>query len=640
LKYVKPWQPKRLYWNAWRGLIERKDRNLSDYIQLDLGAFNPLLGKSYNELAAESRSMHKSQGFGMSPRRGEEINYFVYLKGDSAKNNLFEGIDLSWNRVKGAVKLSQILGQIEKEYDPENPSASLPKLLEAYSEMDKLNDDYWVPLKKKELLDIIRSAAGIWTDAFADNYLFTPGDSVKISAGIVKRSNYPLTLKEISISYQNTPAALNKVLQKNDYFKADEKIKLPVNINFTQPFWLAKPHSEGIYNVTDQQLIGKPQNDPALNTDFILSDGKNDFSFSVPVQFHWTDPVHGEEYRPLEIAPDVAININDKLYLFPDSKSKPVSVNIINNKDISEGELYLQASDGWKIEPPKYDYKMNNKGDEKSFTFLVTPPSVQSETTLKAIVRTDGKEFSQGMIRINYPHIPIQTLFPPAEVKLIRLNINKTISNIGYIMGSGDIIPEYLRQLGYNVKLISDDDLDSAENLNKFDAIITGIRAYNTRERLVVDQAKLMDYVKNGGTLVVQYNTVSDLITDNIGPYPFSLSHDRITVEDSPVSFDNPSSPLLNYPNKISKDDFEGWVQERGLYFSNKWDEHYKTVISGNDPGELPLKGGLLYTQYGKGVFIYTGYSWFRQIPAGIPGALRFFINIISAKQNGQQSAG
>ncbi|HSD64214.1 MAG TPA: PIG-L family deacetylase, partial [Ignavibacteriaceae bacterium] len=635
LKYVKPWQPRRLYWNAWRSLLEKKHEDISDAIQIDLGAYNPLLGKSYNEIAAESRSMHKSQGFGMSARRGEELNYFVQLKGDSAKS-MFEGIDLTWKRVKGGEKVGNILGEIEKEYNPENPSASLPKLLEALYEMNKLDDKFWVPIKKKELLDVIRNAAGIWIEAFADDYIFTPGDSVKISSGIVKRSDYPLTLKEVKVNYLNSPQNLNMNLQDNIYIKAEENIKLPVDIAYTQPYWLSKPHGLGTYNVSEQMLIGKPQNDPPLTAEFILSDGKSDFTLSVPVLYHWTDPVHGEEFRPIEIAPEIAVNITDKLYLFNNNDSKPVTVDLINNKKGLQGKLSLNIPDGWKSVPSEYDYKLDKKGDEKSFTFKVTSPPGQSETTVRAVATTSGQEFTQGMISINYPHIPVQTLFPPAEAKLIHLNINKTINNIGYIMGSGDVIPEFLVQLGYKVHMITDAELDSAVDLNKYDAIVTGIRAYNTRARLAIDQPKLMEYVENGGTLVVQYNTTSDLVTDNIGPYPFSLSHDRITVEDSPVSFDNSSSSLLNYPNKISKEDFDGWVQERGLYFANKWDQHYKTVISGNDPGEAPLKGGILYTEYGKGVFIYTGYSWFREIPAGVPGAFRIFVNLISAKQNEQ----
>ncbi len=635
LKYVKTWQPKRLYYNvmSWR----RSSTDESHDIKIDLGAYNPLLGKSYTEIAAESRSMHKSQGFGVSARRGEQINYFQYLEGDTAKTDLFEGIDLTWNRVKGSSKVSALLKEVEQEYNPQDPAASLPKLIKAYSELKKLNDDYWVPLKKKELLEVIRGAAGLWLEADADSYSYVPGDSVKISASVVNRSGYPIKLKSVSVSYQATPDNVDRILSGNEMLKYDETSVLPADVSITQPYWLMKPHGKGAYTVDDQQMIGKASKDPPLTAQFTMTAGTTDFTMDVPVFYHWTDPVHGEEYRPIVIAPPVSINLSDNIYLFTDNSAEPVTVKLKSNTGNANGKLRLQVPDGWKIQPASYEYSFTEKGKEKIFTFSVTPPKGQTESTLQAVAEEDGKVITRGVVTIDYPHIPIQTLFPPAQAKLLRLNIKKTISNIGYIMGSGDKIPEYLRQLGYSVKMLSDAELDTAD-LSSFDAIVTGIRAYNTRDRLVQDQPRLMNYVKDGGTLVEQYNTTAHLELDNIGPYPFSLSHDRITVEEAPISFVNPSLPVLNYPNKITQDDFTGWVQERGLYFADQWDPRYQVVLSGNDPGEQPLDGGMLYADYGKGVYIYTGYSWFRQIPAGVPGAFRFFVNMISAKQNGTQA--
>jgi LmbE family N-acetylglucosaminyl deacetylase len=633
LKFVKPWQPKRLYWNAWLPLLKSRKEDLSKLIKIDLGAYNPLLGKSYTEIAAESRSMHKSQGFGVSANRGEQINYFQYMEGEQAKGDLFDGIDLSWSRVKGGEKVGNILNEVEKEFNPENPSISLQKLLEAYTELNKLKDDYWVPLKKKELLNVIRSAAGIWIEALANDYSFTPGDSVTISTGIVNRSKFPLTLKDVSITYQDNPLVQNQLLKDNEFINSKITISLPQNISYTQPYWLVNPPERGTYTIDDQQLIGKPENDPALKADFTLLDGKTEFTLSTPVLYHWTDPVHGEEYRPIAIAPAVVINFTDKVYLFPDDSSKSIKVSLTSNRNEVNGKLSLNVPNGWKIEPANQNFSFNKKGEERPFSFMVTPSKNQSDVKLNAIADVNGKKISRGMQTIDYPHIPIQTVFPPAEVKLVRLNINKTINNIGYVMGSGDVIPEYLQQLGYNVQLLSDDDLDTI-NFQKFDSIIMGVRAYNTRDRLTAEQSKLLNYIENGGTLVVQYNTSFNLVVDNIGPYPLTLSHDRITVEDAPLKFLHPDDPLLNYPNKITEKDFDDWVQERGLYFANKWDNHYRTVLAGNDPGESPLEGGLLYTIYGKGIFIYTGFSWFRQIPAGVPGAFRIFINLISAKQN------
>ncbi len=633
LKYVKTWQPKRLFWNAWPSLVDRKDVDQSKLIKIDLGAYNSLLGKSYTEIAAESRSMHKSQGFGVSAIRGEQVNFFKFLEGDTAKTDLFEGIDLTWNRVKGSGKVSTLLKVVERDYNPEDPAASLPKLIEAYSELNKLDDDYWIPLKKKELIDVIKAAAGIWLEADADSYSYTAGDSVKISVSAVNRSGYPIKLKSISVTHQTSADNVNRAMNKNEMTKYDESAVLPADVSITQPYWLVKPHGKGAYTVDDQQLIGKASNDPPLTAEFTLTAGTTDFTMEIPVLYQWTDPVHGEEYRPIEITPPVSINISNGIYLFTDNTAKSITVKLTSNTDKASGKLRLQVPGGWKSEPGEYQYSISKKGTEKNFTFKVTPPEGASESTLQAVAEEDGKEITRGIVTIDYPHIPVQTLFPPAEAKLIRLNIKKTINNIGYIMGSGDMIPEYLRQLGYNVNLLSDAELDTAE-LTTYDAIISGIRAYNTRERLAQDQPRLMNYVKDGGTFLVQYNTSFNLVTENIGPYPFSLSHDRITVEEAPITFMNPLHPVLNYPNIITQEDFSGWVQERGLYFADKRDPRYQVVLSGNDPGEKPLDGGMLYAEYGKGVFIYSGYSWFRQIPAGVTGAFRFFVNMISAEQN------
>ncbi len=634
LKYVKTWQPKRLYYNV---MPWRTNTDVSKQIKIDPGAYNPLLGKSYTEIAAESRSMHKSQGFGVSARRGEQVNYFEYLEGDTAKTDLFERIDLTWNRVKGSGKVSSLLKQVEQEYDPDDPAASLPKLIEAYSELNKLNDDYWVPLKRKELLEVIRGAAGLWLEADADSYLYVPGDSVKIDASVVNRSGYPLRLKSVSITYKSSADDINRTLNKNEVVNYKEAAVLPSDVSITQPYWLVKPHGKGAYTVDDQQMIGKASNDPPLTAQFILTAGETDLPLNVPVLYHYTDPVHGEEYRPIVIAPPVSINLTDYIYLFSDNMTRPVSVKLKSNTADAQGRLRLEVPDNWKVEPEGFNYSIAEKGKEKSFTFNITPPETQTESTLQASAEEDGKEITRGIVTIDYPHIPMQTLFPPAQAKLLRLNINKTVNNIGYIMGSGDMIPEYLKQLGYNVHLLSDAELDTAE-LAGFDAIVTGIRAYNTRDRLVQDQPRLMNYVKNGGTMVVQYNTTAHLEINDIGPYPFTISHDRITVEEAPITFVNPSLPVLNYPNKITEDDFKGWVQERGLYFADRWDPRYQVVLSGNDPGEQPLDGGMLYADYGKGLFMYTGYSWFRQIPAGVPGAFRFFVNMISARQNGSKA--
>jgi hypothetical protein len=262
----------------------------------------------------------------------------------------------------------------------------------------------------------------------------------------------------------------------------------------------------------------------------------------------------------------------------------------------------------------------------------VTPASGPSAATVRAVVEVGGVSYGQSPVRIDHPHIPIQTLLPPAEARLVRTDIRRTGTRVAYLMGSGDQVPEALGQLGYQVTLLDDDEVENAD-LARFDAIVVGVRAYNTRPRLRTLQPRLLDYVSNGGRLVAQYNTSDEALNDRLGPYPFKISRDRVTVEEAPVQFVE-SHPLMSRPNKIGATDFDGWVQERGLYFASTWDStRYETPLACNDPGEKPLAGGLLYARYGKGVFIYTTYDWFRELPAGVPGAYRLFANLVSANK-------
>jgi hypothetical protein len=300
------------------------------------------------------------------------------------------------------------------------------------------------------------------------------------------------------------------------------------------------------------------------------------------------------------------------------------------------GLLHFQIGDGWKISPSNSQFTLEKKYDEKVLTFKISPILNQAETELKIIATVNGKDYSKSLVEISYPHIEHQVYFPESKIKLVKLDVKKDGNKIGYVMGSGDEIPDCLRDLGYQVTLITDDMLQ-ADNFAQYDAIVVGVRAYNTRERLKYDQPKLLDYVRNGGTLIVQYAIPSGLQTENIGPYPFKLSQDRITDEDAKIGFVNPNHPLLNFPNKITEKDFENWIQERGLYFANQWDPKYQPIFSAHDPGEKDLTGGTIFTHFGKGVFIYTGFSWFRELPAGVPGAYRIFANMISAgKYNGK----
>jgi LmbE family N-acetylglucosaminyl deacetylase len=642
LKYVHLWQPKRLFWNRFTFQpVKPDDPSVAKSLRLDIGAFNPLLGRSYTEIAAESRSMHKSQGFGAAERRGSFLNYFDQLAGDPANADLFEGIDTSWSRYAGGEAIGKVLQQASDTFDPKNPAKTIPLLLQAYDLLDRLRaggawaNTPWTDVKMRDLQMAIRACAGISIDAAAGDSSVTAGSSIPVSVTVINRSDYPFTLSMVASRYADPSKGVNAPLLNNVPVKTDLSVKLPADFPISQPYWLQKPPNKGSYVVNDQQLIGIPENPPAIPIVVTLTDNAmHTMIFEVPAVFRWTDAVQGERTRSVDVVPAVTANLGAPVYVFPDAQPKPVTVSLRNVSATGPVTVRLRVPEGWTFNPASTAVTFAKKGEEAKATFQVKPPAGESTALMHAEVETsDGKKIDVGVTNIDYPHIPAQRVFSDAAAKLVRADIKKRGARVGYIMGAGDEVPTALRQVGYDVTLLTDDDLDHGD-FARYDAIVTGVRAYNARPRMRLAHPKLMEYVKNGGTLVVQYNSTNPqpLLVDVPGPYPFKVTTDRVTVEEAPVRFVHPDSPLLNVPNKITQADFSGWVQERGLNFVKEWDPQYQTVLASNDPGEPEKEGGELYAHYGKGTFVYTSYAWFRQLPAGVPGAYKMFVNLVSAK--------
>ncbi|MBC6612220.1 PIG-L family deacetylase [Hymenobacter sp. BT507] len=663
LKYVQPWQPKRLLWNT-GSYFTRPGESMEGYLKVDAGGYNALLGRSYGEIAAESRSQHRSQGFGSAAQRGEALEYLQPVKGDKAKTDPFEGIDQTWNRVPGGAAVGKLVEKVIKEYDAANPAASVVGLIDVYIAIIRLEADErarsnkeaktGISLSDKTSLvsELIKACAGIYMEAVTSAPTIGEGTDALVEYSIVNRSKLPLKLLKVRtraphlintmlLDCSITDAKQTAVLSENKYVTG--KLTLPGYSDFllSQPYWLREPASIGMYKIVgikdidsefqEPVLRGEPENPPVATTSFDLSlDGKIPLFFSVPVQYKHTDPVLGERYQPLAVVPPVAVNIAGKAYVFADNQPKTVPVTLLAGKDNVRGNLTLQVPAGWQVEPASVPFELKAKGTEQLVQFQVRPTSsTNSEGQLRATATIDGQTYSRGLQTIAYEHIPTQTLFPEAVAPLVRVDLAKKGNNIGYIMGAGDEVPEALRQIGYTVSLLNADEV-TPETLRRFDAVLLGVRAYNTVERLRVAQPTLLDYVKNGGNLIVQYVVSRGVLLPEIGPYPLTLSTDRVTVENAPVKFLNPKAPLLNTPNKITAKDFEGWVQEQGLYYPSKWDSHYQTVISSHDPGETDKESAILVADYGKGHYIYTGLSLFRELPAGVPGAYRILANMIS----------
>ncbi len=636
LQNTKTWQPKRLFFNtSWwfygsRENFEKADK--TKLLEFDTGVYYPATGLSNTEIASLSRSNHKSQGFGSTGTRGKQSEYIELIKGDlpEDKTNIFEGIDTSWNRIKGGKAIGDILYQVEKDYDFRNPSASVPNLVKAYQLIQQLEDSHWRNIKSKEIKEIIAAASGLYLEAVSTQSDVTLGDEVTLKIEAINRSDIKTSLKSLKIEALGINNDSDKVLDNNNKQAFEVKGTIPNVFDYTNPYWLNKKGTLGMYQVNDLKLIGTPETEHRVKAVFNIDIAGITIPFSKEVVYKTTDPVKGEVYKPFEVIPVVSAGIKDKVIIYANGPSKQIPVTIKAGKAGINGTVSLSYPKDWKVSPASIDINLTQKGEEKTIVFTLTSPEKQSEGYISPIVKVNGNNYSKEVITIDYDHIPYQTVVLPSETKVVKLDIKKKGQNIGYIEGAGDVVPESLQQIGYKVTIIKPESI-SEEALKPFDAIVVGIRAYNTVEQLKFKQQYLLDYVKNGGNLVIQYNTNRRLkVEENLGPYPFKLSRDRVTDESAEITFLAPDHQVLNSPNKITSEDFKGWVQERGLYFPNEWSKEYTAILAANDKGESLKKGPLLIAQYGKGYYVYTGLSFFREFPAGVPGAYRLFANMLS----------
>ncbi len=635
LDYLSTWQPKRMFFNnSWwfYGSQEKfKKADKSNMLAVDVGNYYPLLGKSNTEIASLSRSQHKSQGFGNTAVRGKDLEYIELVKGKmpASQEAIFAGINTSWSRLKNGKEIGELVSEIQRDYDFKNPSHSIPKLLQVYTKIEQLENKHWQEIKLKEVKEIIASAAGLYLEAYAENQIATPNDSVKVNIEVTNRNELDIKVYDVCVNKVNFTKSIQKNLSNNTSYNTTVDFKLPKEIAYSSPYWLDLPHTIGMYKVPEQLKRGKPENDAALKAIFNLSINGTKLNFTKPVVYKTNDAVKGEVYKPFLIVPKISLKVEPEILIFNESTSKEIILKVKNNSSATEGELRLEAGENWQIEPTFIPVNFQKKGEEKTFRFKITPPKEKTTSNLKAFFFRKGKKYSQENAIIDYEHIPQQSILSPAEAKLIKLDIKKKGEKIAYIQGAGDKVGESLTQIGYDVTYLTPAEI-SENKLAQFDAVVVGIRAYNVLESLKYKQKTLFDFVKNGGNMLVQYNTAHALETKNLAPYSLKLSKNRVTNENAKVDFLAPEHPVLNAPNKITKADFENWVQERGLYFPQEWNKKFTPILGMNDEQETQKKGSLLVAPYGKGYYIYTGLSFFRELPAGVPGAYRLFANLLS----------
>jgi LmbE family N-acetylglucosaminyl deacetylase len=635
LSLVTTWQPKRLFFNTFWWFYGSKEKfekaDKSNLSKLQTGVFYQSVGKSNQEIAALSRSCHQSQGFGNTGTRGEEDEYLEFLKGENTtdKTNLFEGIDTSWNRLNGGNAIGAILNTVEKNFDFKNPSACIPELVKAYELIQKLDNQHWKTVKTEEIKKIIAACSGLYLEAVAESQSVSTGNSIKVKLEAINRSSVPMTWKSIQSvpTFSSDFSAIS--LSNNSLKNQTIELVVPSNLDYSSPYWLKEKGTVGMYRVDEQKNIGIPDVLRQAKVVFEIEINGVTIPFERNIVYKYNDDVKGEVYQPLDVIPAVTSAITEKVYVFNSSKSQTVTVKIKAGKENVNGKIELEIPANWSVSPKEIPFKLTKKDEEQLAVFSVSPSKEASEIVIKSKITVDNQVFDDEKIEINHPHIYKQIVLKPSEAKAFKVDIKIKNEKIAYIMGAGDEVPKSLKQMGYEVEIIKPEEILASRLLN-FDVVMTGIRAYNTVSELAFKQSILLDFVKNGKTMIVQYNTLDDLVTPTIAPFSLKLSRDRVTEENAEVRFLAPEHSILNYPNKITSTDFNGWKQEQGLYYPNEWDKNFTAILSANDKGEKPKDGAILVAKYGKGNYIYTGLSFFRELPEGVIGAYRLMANMIS----------
>lgn len=635
---VRPWQAKRILWNTFNfGSVNTQNDN---QFKIDVGGYNALLGKGYGEMAAESRSQHKSQGFGVPAQRGVAMEYFTPVAGDPLHQNLLDGVDTTWSRTGNAGLIKQVTDSIIRTFSYEHPEQSVAGLVKLYTAVNNSAiNAYWKNQKLKEIHQLIEACSGIYFEATTTVPYVAAGDSLRVNINVINRSGLNMSAVVLRPFDYTLPAPL----PFNQGLTYSKNIFVPVNMSYSQPYWLEKGLDEGHFAVEDQSMIGLPESPPLYSIVISVEINNETFIFSQPVRYKYTDPVNGEVYQPLSVVPALSSNESPAFVFTHLNKKQPspikLGITALTSLQNAKAKYYQYAyneKDLIKNEVAADSALSLHKNEVKNYT--LNTPDILKKTKEKELrfygeLKAPYKNSYQSYTirKIEYPHIPSITYFFLNKVKVIDEEIITSGKRVGYITGAGDKVPDALTQLGYEVVLLNEKDIFPG-SLAQFDAVIAGVRAYNVHDWLNDKYGVLMDYVKGGGNYIVQYNTNNYLSTvkEKIGPYDFNVSRERVTDENADVKFLRPADQLLNWPNKITSKDFEGWIQERGTYFAGDIGKEYRKILIMNDPGEPEQDGSLIVADYGKGRFVYTGLGFFRQLPAGVGGAYRLFANLVS----------
>lgn len=654
---VKPWQAKRILWNTFN--FGATNTTSEDQLKIDVGGYNQLLGRSYGELGGEARSMHKSQAEGRPRRRGEAIEYFVTTGGDTARKDLLEGVTTGWERLITETRYEAVVENIQsqvqsiiEQYQFTQPEASVPALTKLYQTIrSQLPASVWKQQKLKEVQALVENCSGLFVEAFTQQETAVRGDTVRVNCFVNNRSGVPVSITSIALEDGLRDTLPQQMTTKNQNYNYAMQAVINKSSQTTQPYWLAKPReNDGMFVVDDQMQIGEAWNPASLYASFIVEVNNVPFTFKRPVMYKYVDAARGELYQPFVIAPHAEVFMSPSVALLnvkdtDGNKRSDSMVHVMVNARVAMPQSVTALNIRQDVIHTIFANKQTSLEKGKRYQFDIPVSKVYNpKAPMKFLEATfsmtapDGKNYnySDFFKTIRYDHIPAIHFYFRDHVKLVDDEIKVRGKKVGYIAGSGDAIPEALRQLGFEVKVLEEADMNAA-TLQTLDAIVTGVRAYNIYSWLSNKYDVLMEYVQQGGNLIVQYNrnTQGNTPAPKIGPYPFVINAGaRVTEENAAVEFALPQHAVLNSPNSITAADFEGWNQERSTYQADRIDPRYEAPLRMHDQDEPATNGSLITAKYGKGNFAYVSLVLFRQLPAGVPGAFKLLANLIALPKN------
>lgn len=628
LKELKPWQAKRIVWNAWGGL--GSNAPAGDF-KIDVSGKDPVLGVSFLELASQSRSQHKTQGFGAYSGQGSGPRWesFKLLAGEPAQSDLMDGVDLTWARITGGADVAKRIEGIIEKFSPATPEAIIPDLLSLRSRIAGLARDPVIDDKRKQLDRIIKLCLGLNFQTEVNPGEAAPGDKITLTHKVQLKGPLPIKWKSVSYPLNKHGLRVAELLTAGKELTRETSQILPGHLPLTQPYWLRKEPATGTFQVDDTSLIGAPENPPAFPVEYNFEVSGQLLTFEDEPRQAGSDSRDPALRSSFAVIAPVALRFTSAVELFKPGQAKDIEIEVSALRPVKEGRVKVELPEKWSATPAQAEFQLTAAGEKKRIRFNITPPAAANVAAIAVSATIGGKTYNTDRFEVRYPHIPTQLLQAPARLKAVSLNLAKRGQHIGYLMGAGDDVPDCLRQIGYEVSLINGIDL-IPEKLRTFDAIVIGVRAFNVRTDLTENWKNVLNYAEQGGTVVVQYDNPNGLKLDRFAPFELKLSSDRVTDETAKMTILAPDHPVLTAPNVISETDFEAWVQERGLYFAGQWAKEFTPIFSANDSGEPPREGGLLVARTGRGYFVYTGLAFFRQLPAGVPGAYRLFANLVS----------